>query len=169
MNIDQLTTQMANNAQTIRQLTLGITDAQARWKPALDSWSILEVINHLGDEEKEDFRVRLDIILHRPDQVWPGIDPEGWVTQRQYNQRDLEPSVAEFLRAREESLIWLQGLTDANWQAAYKAPFGRITAGDMLASWVMHDLLHLRQLVELHWAYTVQQVQPHRADYAGDW
>jgi hypothetical protein len=169
MNLDQLTIRMANNAQTIRHLTIEVAEDQARWRPDPDSWSILEVINHLCDEEREDFRVRLDIILHRPEQAWPGINPEGWVSERQYNRRDLEPSVTEFLRAREESLIWLKGLSDVDWQATYDAPFGRITAGDMFASWVAHDLLHLRQLVELHWAHTLQQVQPHQVDYAGTW
>ena len=46
---------------------------------------------------------------------------------------------------------------------------GRITAGDMFASWLAHDLHHLRQLVELQRAYTEHQVQPYRMDYAGPW
>jgi hypothetical protein len=33
----------------------GVTEAQARWKPAPEEWSILEVINYLCDEEREDF------------------------------------------------------------------------------------------------------------------
>ena len=39
----------------------------------------------------------------------------------------------------------------------------------MLAAWVAHDLLHLRQLVELHYAWTAQQLQPYSVAYAGDW
>jgi hypothetical protein len=49
------------------------------------------------------------------------------------------------------------------------APFGQISAGDMFASWVAHDLLHIRQLVELHWAYTTRQLQPYNVEYAGGW
>jgi len=169
MNLEYFTAQMAINAETIRNLTQGVSDEQARWKPDPESWSILEVINHLADEEREDFRVGLDGILHHPNQSWPSIDPQGWVLERQYNQRDLEPSVTNFLRAREESLVWLKGLSSPNWQAVYNAPFGQITAGDVFASWVAHDLLHLRQLVELHQAYTVHLVHPHKVDYAGQW
>lgn len=69
--------QMANQAGIIHSLTLGISDVQARWKPDPQSWSILEVINHLYDEECADFRVCLDIILHHPDQPWPPINPQG--------------------------------------------------------------------------------------------
>jgi hypothetical protein len=169
MNLDHFTTQMANNAASIRSLVQGVADEQARWKPDPDSWSILEVINHLYDEEREDFRLRLDCILHQPDRPWPAIDPQGWVSQRRYNDRDLEQSLSNFLCERETSRTWLNGLPAPNWQAAYEAPFGRITAGDMFAAWVAHDLLHLRQLVELHWAYTVRAVQPYGVRYAGEW
>lgn len=169
MNLDLLTTQMADNARRIQSLIEGVSAEQARWKPTPDAWSVLEVVNHLYDEEKEDFRVRLDIILHHPDRPWPPIDPERWVTERQYNQRELEESLGGFLRARKESLEWLGGLSSPNWEAVYKAPFGQITAGAVFASWVAHDLLHMRQLLGLHWAYVGLLVNPYRVDYAGSW
>jgi hypothetical protein len=169
MNLDRFTAQMANNAETIRTLIQGVSDEQARWKPSPDCWSILEVINHLCDEEIEDFRTHLDLVLHRPSQPWPSIDPEGWVIERQYNQREVGKSLDNFLNARDESLVWLRGLSSPNWEATYDAPFGQITAGDLFASWVAHDLLQIRQLVELHWAYTALLVSPHKADYAGPW
>jgi hypothetical protein len=167
MNLDHLTTQMANQAEMISSMTQGVSDEQARWKPDPGSWSILEVLNHLYDEEREDFRAHLDCILHHPDQPWSRIDPGGWVTERRYNIRNFEESLNNFLRERTESLDWLKKIRSPNWQAVYDAPFGRITAGDMLASWVAHDLLHARQLVELHWAYIVRCVHPHKVGYAG--
>ena len=169
MNLDYFTAQMVGNAESIRTLVQGVSDEQARWKPSPDSWSILEVVNHLYDEEREDFRVRLDYILHRPGQPWSSIDPEGWVTERQYNQREVEESMNSFLDARRESLDWLRGLESPNWEAAYDASFGKVTGGDMFASWVAHDLLHMRQLVGLHWSYTVTLLGEHKVDYAGTW
>jgi hypothetical protein len=169
MDLDHLISQMRANAQRIRVLAEGVSDDQARWRPDPASWSLLEVINHLRDEEREDFRVLLELALCRPDESRPGIDPEGWVTERRYNEQDLGECLESFLTAREESLVWLKGLASPNWGATYEAPFGRITAGDIFASWVAHDLLHMRQLVELHWAYTTLLVTPHKVDYAGSW
>ena len=169
MNLDHYVTQMATQAETIRQLTVGVSDEQARWKPDPESWSILEVINHLYDEERLDFRVRLDHILHKPGVNPPGINPQGWVTERAYNTRELDPSLDNFLQEREQSLTWLRGLESPDWDATYTAPWGEIRAGDMFAAWVAHDLLHLRQLVELHYAWTRAQVQPYKVGYAGDW
>lgn len=169
MNLEYLTAQMANRAEAIRSLVQGVSDEQARWKPDPETWSLLEVIVHLADEEREDFRARLDCILHHPDEPWPSIDPPGWVTERRYNQRDVQESLDSFLHAREESLAWLRGLSTPNWEPGHAVPDGGITAGDMLASWMVHDLLHMRQLVELHRAYTLRLVYPHSADYAGPW
>lgn len=169
MELYRYTAEMANNAETISHFTQGIDDEQARWKPDFDSWSMLEVISHLLDEEREDFRVRLDYILHRPGEDAPPIDPGGWVTSRGYNQRDFRQTVSQFRQARAESIAWLKGLTHIDWEAGYQMPFGVVKAGDMFAAWVAHDLLHMRQLVELLWAYTNQQVAPYSTRYAGEW
>jgi hypothetical protein len=169
MDLNQSIDQLAGQADTIRNLVAGISEEQAHWKPDPDAWSILEVINHLYDEEREDFRLHLDYILHRPDYSWPGIDPQGWVKSRHYNQRELKLSLSNFLEERRHSLAWLDELSSPDWNTSCPAPFGQITAGDMLASWVAHDLLHMRQLIELRWAYTVYTVQPFKVEYAGRW
>ncbi len=170
MNPEQFTAQMVHNAQRIQTLTLGVTNEQGRWKPDPDSWSMTEVINHLYDEERHDFRVRLEYILYRPGQPWPPNNPQEWVTERQYNERELQPSVNNFLRERQQSLDWLKTLDAPDWEQAEPTPWGgTLRAGDMFAAWVAHDLLHLRQLVELHYAYLVEQVKPYHTGYAGDW
>jgi len=170
VDIKRFTIRMANSAATISSLVQGVSEAQARWKPDPQAWSILEVINHLYDEEREDFRQRLDLTLHQPDQLWTPNDPEGWVIERKYNQRDLKASVQNFLKEREQSIAWLNGLAAPSWENVHLFPSSRsISAGDMLASWVTHDLLHIRQLVELHWAYHARSAQPIALDYAGTW
>ena len=170
VEVEYIITRLSHNAETISNFVQGVGQAQARWKPDSKSWSILEVINHLYDEEREDFRLRLNLMLHQPGQTWPPNNPEGWVIERGYNQRDFETSVKNFLQERQESIAWLQALSEPNWPAVYEHPaVGRITAGEMLAAWLAHDLLHLRQLVELHWAYLAQQTQPIALAYAGGW
>lgn len=169
MDISPFLTQMTDNAERIRLFAQGVSEKQARWKPDTESWSILEVINHLYDEEREDFRVRLDIILHKPAEPWPPIDPQGWVTAHKYNERDLGTSLTNFLAERENTLAWLRGLDAPDFETVYTSHFGSMSAGDMFAAMVSHDLLHLRQLVELHWAYTAKQFEPYQGGYAGDW
>jgi DinB superfamily len=169
LELRQIIERMRANAGAIAELARDVSDAQACWKPSADAWSLLEVVNHLYDEEREDFRTRVDYMLHRPGEQAPPIDPQGWVTARAYNQRDPRESLDAFLRERAASLEWLGGLPNPNWDAAYQAPWGVLRAGDLLSSWLAHDHLHLRQLNELHYAYLALHAAPYSIEYAGDW
>lgn len=169
MNTQHLKIALEQHAQTILAFTRAITTEQARWKPNPGSWSILEVINHLYDEEREDFRMRLEVILFHPQDPLPPIRPGEWVTERKYNERDLETSVNNFLAERAKSLAWLDSLQEPNWGTSYKNEFGELRAGDMFAAWVAHDVLHLRQLTELHYALVTREAEPYAVGYAGDW
>lgn len=169
MNLNELIQIMHSNARRIELLVVDIPDEQARWKPDVHSWSILEVVNHLYDEEREDFRVRLDYFCNRPDETLPPIDPAGWVIARNYNERDLSTSLQNFLSERANSISWLKNINTPDWEATYKMPWGPMQAGQMIGAWVDHDLHHMRQLVELHHAYVEKIVAPYGTRYAGEW
>ena len=153
----------------IRGLAQGVTAEQAHWKPNIGSWSVVEVINHLVDEEVEDFRAHLAGLFSQPSQPWTPIDPQGWVTARQYQARDLDSSLDAFLQVRSESLIWLESLIEPDWSLFYDLAWGKLNAGDLLASWAAHDLLHIRQLTDLNYALLARTSLPERIDYAGYW
>lgn len=170
MDIAWAIERLAAQEPIIAALLAGFSQEQARRRPAPDSWSALEMACHLLDEEREDFRQRLDLALHQPDTPWPPIDPDGWVTARAYNQRDLAETVAAWRAERQRSLAWLRGLTAPDLAVARRHPAGfEIRAGDLLAAWVAHDLLHIRQLVELSYARTQDEAQPFSVEYAGEW
>ena len=170
IDLESFTARLSRNAETIQSLAQGVPEEQARWKPEPEEWSILEVINHLYDEEREDFRLRLDLTLHHPAQPWPGIDPAGWAVERKYNERDLQESLANLLEERQHSVAWLEGLSSPDWEAHYDHPrWGKFLAGTLMASWLAHDFLHLRQLTELHWQYVSRLAKPYSTDYAGAW
>ena len=169
MEPEKLYEEMAHSAESIRELVADIGRDEARIKPSADAWSVLEVVCHLYDEEREDFRQRLDIILHRPTEPLPPIDTEGWVTSRHYNERDLPEMLEKFLGERRQSLAWLRGLTSPNWEAEYTTSFRVMKAGDMLASWTAHDNLAVRQLVELRRQRVLRLTAPYNVRYAGEW
>lgn len=169
MKFETLYQELKNSTEMIRALLSNVTQAEARRKPDADSWSVLEVTCHLYDEEREDFRDHLDLILHRQNEEWQVIDPQGWVTQRKYNEQDFSEMQQKFFAEREKSLEWLQGLSSSNWETTYTSQFGSMKAGDMLASWVAHDNLHIRQLVELRRMRIENITKPYEIGYAGDW
>jgi hypothetical protein len=42
--------QLARSAEALRVLSQGISPETARWRPAAEKWSMVEVVAHLGDE-----------------------------------------------------------------------------------------------------------------------
>ena len=84
MNLELITARMSQNSDAVRGLVSGVGKEQALWRQAPEKWSMVEIVCHLADEEREDFRTRLDLILHHPDQTWPGIDPEGEFRAKRY-------------------------------------------------------------------------------------
>ncbi len=169
MDYKYLRLQFNENPKRIRALLAGITNEQARFKPSASSWSMLEVINHLYDEEILDFRTRLNFILNPEGKEWKPITPRAWVKLHKYNQRNLATSLENFLRERRRSTRWLDSLGRVDWNTKYVSKFGSMRAGDMFASWVAHDGLHLRQFVELHRALAERAVKPYKLGYAGEW
>ncbi len=169
MDFDTLYLELVDSTNMIMALLAGVSEEEARIKPDPESWSVLEVLCHLYDEEREDFREHLDFILHRQEQAWHPINPPLWVTERKYNERNLREMKEKFFGERSKSLDWLRGLEGVNWDKSYTAPFGSRSAGEMFASWVAHDNLHLRQLVELRRARLERISQPYSIAYAGEW
>src|SRR5690242_8470621 len=104
MNLELAIQRLTSDCESIRALVEGVSDEQARWRPAPDKWSILEVINHLHDEERLDFRARLNHIVSGAAPPWPALDPQGLVVEGGYNERDPAESLGNFLRERGESL-----------------------------------------------------------------
>jgi hypothetical protein len=39
----------------------------------------------------------------------------------------------------------------------------------LLASWLAHDFLHIRQMARLHWEYLNSICPPFKTAYAGEW
>jgi hypothetical protein len=170
LSLARAITHLSQSAKTIQSLVHHVEKEQAVWKPKAGQWSILEVINHLADEETEDFRTRLDLTLNQANAPWPDIDPQIWAIERDYLHRDLAESLERFLLERDKSITWLKGLTSPNLDQAHVRPsFGVLRAGDLLASWVAHDLLHIRQLTRLHYQWQGKISAPYIISYAGDW
>jgi len=159
--------QLEANAEVIRSLIKALSQTQAEWKPDEDSWSILEVVNHLHDEEKEDFRKRLKSTIDTPEKDWEAIRPDLWPKERCYKQQNLTTSLENFLDERQASLEYLGQLSDGDLRVSHvHVEFGAFRAKDILASWLAHDLLHIRQITRLKYQYLAKDFS---VAYAGKW
>lgn len=141
-----------------------------RWKPAPEHWSVLEIVCHLLDEEREDFRVRLRSTLEDPSRAWPPLDLDGVAQRRSYNVRSMTETLVAFRRERSASVAWLRSVERPDWSVAHAHPkFGPITAGDLLAAWAAHDALHARQIAKRIFGLAERDGAPNQTRYAGEW
>jgi len=159
---------MNAQAEAIRALAQTFAGEQANWKPNAESWSLKEVLEHLYNEERGDFRRHLRT-------MWGEAQQPGGYTPT----ADANEALEGFLDERAASTAWLAALNapggaPPDWGATITLHFGptetrTFSAGDMLVSWVEHDILHLRQLVELMHAWNERQSAPYATEYAGGW
>lgn len=168
MNLEPLFHSLQSFPEALTGAVVNLSDDDARWRPADGAWSILEIVTHLADEEALDFKVRLRLTLEDPEQDWPGIDPEGWASQRRYNEGRLRNSLARFAAERAASIDWLRSLGQPDVSRAKVHPkLGSLAAGDLLAAWTAHDWFHLRQIAKRRIQLVERDAVPHSIGYAG--
>ncbi len=169
MKNSQIFDELERNGVVIGSLLSGLKQPDREWKPAINKWNVLEVICHLYDEEKDDFRERVRSILKDPNEPLTPIDPAGWVEQRKYAFEDFDVKLNNFVEEREASVKWLRSLKSPKWDNAFQHPkIGAMSAQLVLENWLAHDLLHIRQILGLKYGYLKANIQ-NPLDYAGDW
>ena len=76
-------------------------------------------------------------------------------------------------RAVYDHLAWLRSLAGSNpppdFSITKHDPRGSMAAGDMLAAWLAHDMLHLRQVAKRLYELAVVRAGGYDAAYAGPW
>ena len=160
---------LKDNYKVFESLLSGLDPSEYLFKTNLEDWCILEIVCHLFDEEREDFRIRVASILDDPLKALPPADPVNWAKNRNYMEQDFEEKVQDFLRERTYSIDWLESLENPPWKNAFLHPkIGPVTASLILTNWVVHDHLHIRQITRRKYEF-LEQNSDDPIDYAGTW
>jgi hypothetical protein len=149
-----------------------VSEADARWNPPGNEWSIAQIALHMLLEEQQDFRPRVLSTLRDPNTPWTSIDPERAVQERWGNVGAPLPAILDdFTRERADSITKLRAVESlADWSKTYIARNGPpLTAGQLLACWAAHDALHLRQVAKRLHQLAARDARGLDLGYAGDW
>jgi hypothetical protein len=161
--------ELLRNQDVFKELLGRISKEQYQWRWQKEKWNLLEIVCHLYDEEREDFRVRTKSVLENPANALTKFNPVLWVTQRDYASQDYDIMLSRFLKERHESITWLKSLQNPKWENAFDHPkMGPLSAAFFLSNWVAHDYLHIRQILNLKYQYELQ-TSGNKLDYAGRW
>jgi hypothetical protein len=74
----------------------------------------------------------------------------------------------KFFAESKQSVEWLRGISDADWETTYISAYGSMTAGEIFSCWVTHDNLHVHQRVELRRARIEKITKRYPLESAGD-
>ncbi len=132
----------------LRGLMSELSEADARWKPAADRFSVAEVLAHLSHSEWHCYRIRLDRFQT---EALPEFEPDdAQMYLDLYRDADPEEAFDHFEDQREHNVESLRRLpVSAGDRKALHRQFGEITLSQMLHEWALHDLGHIRQIAEL--------------------
>ena len=167
--MDFLIEQLQKNKNVFYNLLKDTNEDMFLWKQTPEKWCLLDIVCHLYDEEREDFKFRTQWVLEKPNQTPPPFNPVIWVTERNYIEQDYNQVLNNFIKEREQSITWLNALKDPKWENYYVHPKkGKLTAKFFLTNWLAHDYLHIRQITKLKFDYLEYQ-SGEMIDYAGIW
>jgi len=136
---------------TLRTLLDGLGEPWIRGTEGADTFSPFDVVGHLIDGEETDWIPRARIILAQGPSV--RFEPYDRFRHRARNPgRSLDSLLGEFERLRATNLRQLESwkLSPAQLALPGEHPsLGRVTLGQLLAAWVVHDLGHLAQVARV--------------------
>ncbi len=131
-----------------------VTDLPPRLLDAREgpgTFSPREIVAHLLQAERDLWVPRLRIILeHKEARVFPPFDRfahRAWL-----DEVSIEGVLEEFVLLRPGSLaVWAPVFENAGVLArrGRHPEFGPVTAGQLFATWVVHDLTHVRQIARV--------------------
>lgn len=132
----------------LRTLLSGLSDSWLMGNEGPDTWSPFQVVGHLIHGEKTDWIPRARIILARKEPV--DFEPFDRFAQKNDSVgKTLDDLLDEFESLRSSNLEVLAGFELTPEDMALKGShpeFGSVSLGQLLATWVAHDLGHLVQV-----------------------
>ena len=153
---------------TLTTLLRGLPDAWTRSTEGPDTWSAYDIVGHLLHGEDANWIPRARMILEygetRP------LDSFGRTAMfEKYQDSSLDQLLTAFAQARANNLAALDELHITPEKLTLKSThpeFGIVTLSQLLATWVVHDLNHIGQIVEVMSRQYADAVGPWRQNLA---
>jgi hypothetical protein len=116
--------------------------------PAPGKWSILEILCHMRDMEREAYLERYTRILAEPEPRLPDVNGDAFAIERDYRGQKAGDVLRDWTRLRRESLRLLRKAKPEQWRrAGIHETAGRLTIDDLLVRHAVgNDAEHLAQI-----------------------
>lgn len=138
-------------SRTPRVLDAWLRDLPSGWITGTEgpsTWSPFDVVGHLIHGERTDWMTRVEHLLaHGESAPFPPFDRFAQFEASKGKALDELLDTFAVLRADSLRRLGALHLTPADLERPGRHPeFGRVTLGELLSTWVVHDLDHLVQI-----------------------
>jgi hypothetical protein len=118
------------------------------WTPAPGKWSVLEIVCHLRDMERDAYLGRYRRMLAGGEPHLPWFDADALALERRYRDERFATALREWKRLRKDTVALLESLNAAQWtMAGVHETRGRITVEQLVQHQIEgDDEVHLRQI-----------------------
>lgn len=124
----------------------GLDERSIQYKPAVDEWSIHEIVIHLADSETMGYW-RLRKTLAETGSTLPVYDEAAWAQKLAYTTQDRELALALFASLRASTAALLRSLPPEAWELTSNHPeHGKINVYDLFTIYLEHGEIHLQQI-----------------------
>jgi uncharacterized damage-inducible protein DinB len=128
-----------------------LPESWARGNEGPDTWSPYDIVGHLIHGERTDWGPRAELILSQGESR-PFTPFDRFAQFSESRGKSLHELLDTFAELRSQSLARLEAmrLTPADLERRGRHPeLGPVTLGQLLATWVGHDLNHLGQIARV--------------------
>lgn len=136
---------------TLAVFLRGLPEAWTRSTEGPDTWSAYDIVGHLLNAEEADWIERTHMILeHGEKRPFDSVNRTAMFEK--YQGFSLDQLLAAFEQARAKNLATLSDLHITPEKLALTGThpaLGTVTLSQLLATWVVHDLNHIGQIVEV--------------------
>lgn len=148
-NLDEAVAMLERTPATLSALFTGLPERWVRATEGDGEWSPYDVVGHLIDGERTNWMPRARHILAGEQGPFPPFDRTTHLNENQGKHIDhLLRTFAELRRENVAALVGLNLTSDDLNRTGLHPEFGEVRLGQLLATWVAHDLNHLRQIIQ---------------------
>jgi hypothetical protein len=141
---------LASTPDKLKREITSMSSQEMKRRPAANKWSVQEVLAHLDDIEEVGMRARAAAMVETENPILAPIDQEKRAEEMKYNRKNPLRSLASFSRQRQANLKWLKKLRPAQLKRrGTHREVGVISVEELVTEWALHDLGHLKQILEI--------------------
>lgn len=137
--------------KTLEAMLSGLTSDWLHSNEGEGTWNAAEVVNHLIECEKTNWIPRMESILNDEGiKHFPPFDRFSHLNGQK--SRSVQQALQEFASLREHKVTVLKKQINTDQHLVLKGihpEFGEVKLKELLATWVVHDLTHISQIVRV--------------------